>query len=116
MELKTVQVRDEIEVARPCIDSEDETYNCEWSQELRIDQSFDKYAKAWVLIHGLARARGLAQLPQLDPAEDFFRGRAWLARDEDRANLSARRMGEYRDEGRGSRTVRVVTTYPIVAV
>ena len=31
IELKTVQILDEIAVSRPCIDSADETYNCEWS-------------------------------------------------------------------------------------
>lgn len=59
IELKTVQVLDEIHVARPCIDAEDETYNCEWSQELRIEQSFDEYLKAWVLIHALAKRLGI---------------------------------------------------------
>ncbi|MBI5837988.1 MAG: putative selenate reductase subunit YgfK [Candidatus Eisenbacteria bacterium] len=58
MELKTVQARDDIEVARPCIDSADETYNCEWSQELALEQSFDEYLKAWVLVHVLARRMG----------------------------------------------------------
>ncbi|MBK8595364.1 MAG: putative selenate reductase subunit YgfK [Holophagales bacterium] len=55
IELKTVQVLDELEVSRPCIDAADETYNCEWSQELKLEQSFDEYLKAWVLIHALAR-------------------------------------------------------------
>ena len=40
LELKTVQVLDEIEVTKPCIDMTDEGYNCEWSQELKLDQSF----------------------------------------------------------------------------
>ncbi|MGB5896306.1 MAG: hypothetical protein WBG58_19175, partial [Ignavibacteriaceae bacterium] len=31
IELKTVQTLDEIEVTKPCIDMEDEGYNCEWS-------------------------------------------------------------------------------------
>jgi putative selenate reductase len=59
IELKTVQVLDEIHVARPCIDAADEGYNCEWSQELRIDQSADEYINAWVLIHALARHFGI---------------------------------------------------------
>ncbi len=29
--------------ARPCIDAADETYNCEWSQELKLEQSFTEY-------------------------------------------------------------------------
>ncbi len=53
IELKTVQTLDEIEVAKPCIDMADEGFNCEWSQELLIDQSIEEYAKAWVLIHAM---------------------------------------------------------------
>ncbi len=53
MELKTVQVLDRITVTKPCIDMADEGYNCEWSQELNLDQSYGEYLKAWVLIHVL---------------------------------------------------------------
>ena len=58
IELKTVQTLDELEVNKPCIDIEDEGYNVEWSQELRVHQSFDEYLRAWVLIHALHRALG----------------------------------------------------------
>ncbi len=51
IELKTVQTLDEIEVAKPCIDIQDEGYNCEWSQELKLRQSFDQYLDAWILVH-----------------------------------------------------------------
>jgi len=51
IELKTVQVLDEIKVIKPCIDIYDEGYNCEWSQELKIKQSFDEYLNAWIVIH-----------------------------------------------------------------
>ena len=51
IELKTVQTLDEIEVSKPCIDMEDEGYNCEWSQELKLVESFDEYLKAWIVIH-----------------------------------------------------------------
>lgn len=54
VELKTVQVLDELTISRPCIDSADETFNCEWSQELKLEQSFEEYLKAWVLVHALA--------------------------------------------------------------
>jgi len=50
-ELKTIQTLDELEVSKPCIDMQDEGYNCEWSQELKINQSFDQYLNAWILIH-----------------------------------------------------------------
>ena len=36
IELKTIQTLDELEVSKPCIDMQDEGYNCEWSQELKI--------------------------------------------------------------------------------
>ncbi|MCL2824159.1 MAG: glutamate synthase, partial [Polyangiaceae bacterium] len=58
IELKTVQVLDDIKVPRPCIDSADVTFNCEWSQELSLEQSFTEYLNAWVLIHALAAELG----------------------------------------------------------
>jgi len=51
IELKTVQTLDELEVSKPCIDMQDEGYNCEWSQELKIEQSFNQYLEAWIIIH-----------------------------------------------------------------
>ncbi len=53
IELKTVQTLDELDVTRPCIDMSDEGYNCEWSQELKLDQSFSEYLNAWIMIHVL---------------------------------------------------------------
>ncbi len=58
IELKTVQTLDELEVSKPCIDMQDEGYNCEWSQELKIRQSFEEYLHAWVLIHVLHHKLG----------------------------------------------------------
>ena len=51
IELKTIQDLDHIEVTKPCIDMRDEGYNCEWSQELDIEQSFLEYLKAWIMLH-----------------------------------------------------------------
>ncbi|MCF7823006.1 MAG: putative selenate reductase subunit YgfK [Candidatus Marinimicrobia bacterium] len=53
MELKTVQTLDELEISKPCIDMQDEGYNCEWSQELKLEQSLDEYLNAWIGIHVL---------------------------------------------------------------
>ncbi len=53
LELKTIQTLDELDVNKPCIDVEDEGYNVEWSQELKVFESFDEYLRAWVLIHAL---------------------------------------------------------------
>jgi len=58
MELKTVQIMDELEIPRPCIDVEDEGYNVEWSQELKLDESVHEYINAWVVIHILRRVLG----------------------------------------------------------
>ena len=58
IELKTVQTLDELEVSKPCIDMQDEGYNCEWSQELKIEQSFDQYLNAWIIIHILKHKFG----------------------------------------------------------
>ena len=59
LELKTVQRRDRLEVARPCIDMTDEGYNCEWSQELPLEVSFAQYADAWAAIRLLQREAGV---------------------------------------------------------
>jgi len=58
IELKTVQVMDELEIPRPCIDMADEGYNVEWSQELKLDESASEYINAWALIHVLRRHLG----------------------------------------------------------
>jgi putative selenate reductase len=58
IELKTIQTLDELEVHKPCIDVQDEGYNVEWSQELRVHESFDEYLRAWVLVHALHRLLG----------------------------------------------------------
>ena len=55
IELKTIQTLDELEVSKPCIDMQDEGYNCEWSQELKIEQSFTEYLNAWIIIHILRK-------------------------------------------------------------
>ncbi|MDJ0698744.1 MAG: putative selenate reductase subunit YgfK [Woeseiaceae bacterium] len=58
IELKTVQTLDELDVSKPCIDMEDEGYNVEWSQELKVRESLEEYVRAWVLIHALHRTLG----------------------------------------------------------
>ncbi len=55
IELKTVQTLDELDVSKPCIDMEDEGYNVEWSQELKVHESLEEYLRAWVLVHALHR-------------------------------------------------------------
>ncbi|MDO5702502.1 MAG: putative selenate reductase subunit YgfK, partial [Lachnospiraceae bacterium] len=64
-ELKTVQKMDGRElaacVAKPCIASGDECYNCEWSTELEVGQAYDEYVKAWFLCRILARELELGE-------------------------------------------------------
>lgn len=59
IELKTVQILDELEIPRPCIYVPHVGYNVEWSQELRVAESLREYAKAWILCHLAARELGL---------------------------------------------------------
>jgi len=60
IELKTIQTLDELEVSKPCIDMQDEGYNCEWSQELKVHESFNEYLNAWIIIHILRKELGFS--------------------------------------------------------
>jgi len=57
MELKTVQILDELKIPRPCIDMGTVGYNVEWSQELKLEQSLEEYVKGSMLIE-ILRASG----------------------------------------------------------
>lgn len=59
-ELKTVQVLDNLEIDKPCIDAEDEGYNVEWSQELSLQESYDEYLKGWIIVHLLKKVFNLS--------------------------------------------------------
>src|SRR6185295_1895182 len=56
MELKTVQVNDELKISRPCIDAANIGFNVEWSQELRVADSLEEYVAGAMLIHMLRHA------------------------------------------------------------
>ena len=71
-ELKTVQILDELEIARPCIDMETIGYNIEWSQELRIPQSLTEYVKSALLIELLRNWEPLAEHIGPDPGPHVF--------------------------------------------
>lgn len=60
-ELKTVQIRDDLVIPRPCIDMATVGYNVEWSQELRLADSALEYVKGAFLIEML-RQSGLVDL------------------------------------------------------
>ncbi|MGB6642819.1 MAG: glutamate synthase, partial [Thermoanaerobaculia bacterium] len=63
MELKTVQINDELEIPRPCIDMRTVGLNAEWSQELRLEESLEEYVKGAMLIEML-RASDALQLDE----------------------------------------------------
>ena len=62
-ELKTVQVMDGAELSaciqKPCINAQDEGYNCEWSTELTVQKAFDEYVKAWFALKLIGKELGL---------------------------------------------------------
>jgi len=55
-ELKTVQEKDRLDIAKPCIDALDEGHNVEWSTELYLDEARAEYLRAWIAIHILRAA------------------------------------------------------------
>jgi len=63
IELKTVQILDELKIPRPCIDIANVGYNVEWSQELKLEQSLREYVKAAMLLEVLKASSVLEQLP-----------------------------------------------------
>lgn len=71
-ELKTVQVLDDLDIGRPCIDMQTVGYNIEWSQELRVEESLDEYVKAWMIIGILRRWEPLREHLGDDPGPHVF--------------------------------------------
>ncbi|MBQ4500258.1 MAG: NAD(P)-binding protein, partial [Spirochaetales bacterium] len=64
MELKTVQIMDHLEIAKPCIDARDEGHNVEWSTEYTLEKAYDEYLKAWFAVHLIQAAfTGKAESP-----------------------------------------------------
>ena len=93
MELKTVQILDELVINRPCIDMQTVGYNIEWSQELRIEQSLDEYVKAWMMIEILSRWPELEPFLGSDPGPHVFD----LSVGYDLAGISHPRVGAFID-------------------
>jgi putative selenate reductase len=63
VELKTVQVNDQLTLPRPCIDVRTVGFNIEWSQELTLDESLAEYVKASMLIEMLVASGELPLAP-----------------------------------------------------
>jgi putative selenate reductase len=71
-ELKTVQVLDDLEIERPCIDMETIGFNIEWSQELRVHESLEEYVKGWMIIEVLRHWEPLEDFIGDDPGPHIF--------------------------------------------
>ncbi len=65
-ELKTVQILDQLQIPRPCIDLQTVGYNVEWSQELTLEQSLEEYVKASMLVEILVASGKLGLAPSFD--------------------------------------------------
>jgi len=68
IELKTVQILDELKIPRPCIDMANVGYNVEWSQELKLEQSLREYVGAAMFIEILKASKLLGE--DFSPGDD----------------------------------------------
>jgi putative selenate reductase len=106
VELKTVQLNDRLVIPRPCIDATNVAFNVEWSQELRIPESLEEYAKARLLLAALER---MGVLPANDTLFDLSVGydlagiqappmRAFVEGMKDASAIFARLLAELPDD------------------
>ena len=70
IELKTVQILDELKIPRPCIDIANVGYNVEWSQELKLEQSLREYVGAAMFLEILKASKLLGE--DFSPGETVF--------------------------------------------
>lgn len=56
IELKTVQILDELKIPRPCISAANIGFNVEWSQELKLSKSLREYVASSMIVQMLADA------------------------------------------------------------
>ncbi len=89
-ELKTVQILDELDIPRPCIDMENVGYNVEWSQELTLDESLAEYVKGWLLL-AVLREWGPLREALGDPGDHAFE----LSVGYDLAGIQSERMTSF---------------------
>ncbi|MDX1503942.1 MAG: glutamate synthase, partial [Thermoanaerobaculia bacterium] len=66
-ELKTVQIDDELEIPRPCIDVHTVGLNAEWSQELKLEESLEEYVKGAMLVEILRQSGAVEVTPGFEP-------------------------------------------------
>ncbi len=72
VELKTVQIMDQLKIPRPCIDATNVGYNVEWSQELRLAESLREYVAASMAIEILADSNVLGRESDRAKTETIF--------------------------------------------
>ncbi|HEY7953930.1 MAG TPA: 4Fe-4S dicluster domain-containing protein [Polyangia bacterium] len=91
IELKTVQILDELKIPRPCIDAATVGFNVEWSQELKLADSLVEYVAGSMLIRILRELDPLGMGPLAKEAEPIFE----LSVGYDLAGLQAPAMRDY---------------------
>jgi putative selenate reductase len=92
IELKTVQILDELKIPRPCIDAATIGFNVEWSQELKLEESLREYVAGWMLLRILRELDPLSLGKEaMAKAEPVFE----LSVGYDYAGLTSPRMREY---------------------
>ncbi len=72
IELKTVQIMDQLDIPRPCIYAGNIGFNVEWSQELRLADSLREYVKASMMIDMLRDSRIVGERPGPDRDDTVF--------------------------------------------
>ena len=72
IELKTVQILDELTINRPCIDATSIGFNIEWSQELKLQQSLLEYVKASMMCDILREENALGITEDARLPADFY--------------------------------------------
>ncbi|MBA2284686.1 MAG: glutamate synthase [Ktedonobacteraceae bacterium] len=72
IELKTVQILDELTINRPCIDATNIGFNIEWSQELKLHESLLEYVKASMIIDILREENALGVPDVAALPADFY--------------------------------------------
>src|SRR5215831_4166404 len=71
IELKTVQILDELVINRPCIDATNIGFNIEWSQELKLHETLQEYVKASMIIDILREENALGVTDPSSLPPDF---------------------------------------------
>jgi putative selenate reductase len=72
IELKTIQILDELTINRPCIDATNVGFNIEWSQELKLQQSLQEYVKASMISEILRQEQALGMAEDAALPADFY--------------------------------------------